>query len=274
VAILIQEARVSYAFVERNFNLVKRYWGWEVVFLVYNVVNSLSITFIGAAMGQISGQKLDTSFLVFYLLIGTLVWSYLSAIFDAISEMITWERWEGTIEYTFMAPVHRLTHMIGTVLFAVVYGLLRTAIILGIISLFFQVNLSKANFASATIVLLVGSLSFVGLGILTAVLPLMFTERGAQMTRIVEAVFLLVSGVYYPVTVLPGWLQLVAKVSPATYVLEGMRSSLLDGADVFSLLSYLGPLLLIGLLSIPVGLLVFGWAERQAKRKGWLKRSG
>jgi len=274
VAILIQEARVSYAFVERNFNLVKRYWGWEVVFLVYNVVNSLSITFIGAAMGQISGQKLDTSFLVFYLLIGTLVWSYLSAIFDAISEMITWERWEGTIEYTFMAPVHRLTHMIGTVLFAVVYGLLRTAIILGIISLFFQVNLSKANFASATIVLLVGSLSFVGLGILTAVLPLMFTERGAQMTRIVEAVFLLVSGVYYPVTVLPGWLQLVAKVSPATYVLEGMRSSLLDGADVFSLLGYLGPLLLIGLLSIPVGLLVFGWAERQAKRKGWLKRSG
>ncbi len=274
MAILIQEARVSYAFVERNFNLVKRYWGWEVVFLVYNVVNSLAITFIGAAMGQISGQKLDTSFLVFYLLIGTLVWSYLSAIFDAISEMITWERWEGTIEYTFMAPVHRLTHMIGTVLFAVVYGLLRTAIILGIISLFFQVNLSKANFASATIVLLVGSLSFVGLGILTAVLPLMFTERGAQMTRIVEAVFLLVSGVYYPVTVLPGWLQLVAKVSPATYVLEGMRSSLLDGADVFSLLGYLGPLLLIGILSIPVGLLVFGWAERQAKRKGWLKRSG
>jgi ABC-2 type transport system permease protein len=89
VAVLIQEARVSYAFVERNFNLVKRYWGWEVVFLVYNVVNSLAITFIGAAMGQISGQKLDTSFLVFYLLVGTLVWSYLSAIFDAISEMIT-----------------------------------------------------------------------------------------------------------------------------------------------------------------------------------------
>src|SRR5258708_22041294 len=208
---LVQEARVSYAFVERNFNLVKRYWGWEVVFLVYSVVNSLAITFIGAAMQQISGQTFDTSFLILYLLIGTLVWSYLSVVFDAISDMITWERWEGTIEYTFMAPVHRLSDMIGTVLFAVVYGILRTAVILVIVSLFFRVDLTKANFLSATVVLLVGSLSFVGLGIVTAVLPLTFTERGAQMTRIVEAVFLLVSGGYYPISVLPGWLQVVAK---------------------------------------------------------------
>jgi ABC-2 type transport system permease protein len=274
MAALVHEARVSYAFVERNFNLVKRYWGWEVVFLVYSVVNSLAITFIGAAMQQISGQAIDTSFLILYLLIGTLVWSYLSVVFDAISDMITWERWEGTIEYTFMAPVHRLTHMIGTVLFAVVYGIVRTAVILVIVSLFFRVDLGQANFLSATVVLLVGSLSFVGLGIVTAVLPLTFTERGAQMTRIVEAVFLLVSGVYYPVSVLPGWLQAVAAASPATYVLDGMRESLMHGKGIPDLLPSLGPLFVLGLISIPVGLTIFGWAEQSAKRHGRLKRSG
>lgn len=274
MATLVQEVRVSYAFVERNFNLVRRYWGWEIVFLIYSIVNSLAITFIGAAMQQISGTSIDTTYLVLYLLIGTLVWSYLSVVFDAISEMITWERWEGTIEYTFMAPVHRLTHMIGTVLFAVVYGVLRTAMILGIVSLFFRVDLRQANFASATIVLLVGSISFVGLGILTAVLPLTFTERGSQMTRIVEAVFLLVSGVYYPITVLPGWLQVIARVSPATYVLDGMRQSLMEGAGLGALVPILIPLLLIGLISIPAGLFVFGIAERAAKRNGRLKRNG
>jgi ABC-2 type transport system permease protein len=273
-ASLIHEARASYAFVERNFNLTKRYWGWEVVFQVYSVVNSLAVTFIGAAMGQISGQQIDTSYLVLYLLIGTLVWAYLSVVFDAISEMITWERWEGTIEYTFMAPVSRLTHMLGTVLFAVVYGVLRTGVILGIVSLFFRIDLSRANFASATIVLLIGSLSFVGLGIVAAVLPLTFTERGAQMTRVVEAAFLLVSGVYYPVAVLPGWLQAVAKVSPATYVLNGMRDSLMQGAGIGALVGYLVPLLLSGLITIPAGLVIFGWAERAAKRSGRLKRNG
>ncbi len=274
MATVVREIRASYAFVERNVNLTKRYWGWEVVFLVYSIVNSLAVTFIGAAMQQISGQKVDTSFLVLYLLIGTLVWSYLSVVFDAISEMITWERWEGTIEYTFMAPVRRGTHMIGTVLFAIVYGVLRTGVILIVVSAFFHVDLSKANFISGAIVLLIGSISFVGLGIIAAVLPLMFTERGSQMTRVVEAVLLLVSGVYYPVDVLPGWLQAIARVSPATYVLEGMRRSLMDGAGVLALTRYLVPLLLIGLASIPVGVTVFGWAERAAKRNGTLKRNG
>ncbi len=41
------ELRATYAFVERNRNLVKRYWGWELVWLTYSIVNSLAITFIG-----------------------------------------------------------------------------------------------------------------------------------------------------------------------------------------------------------------------------------
>lgn len=274
MAAVVGEIRASYAFVERNINLTKRYWGWEVVWLIYSIVNSLAVTFIGAAMQQISGQQVDTSFLVLYLLIGTLVWSYLSVVFDAISEMITWERWEGTIEYTFMAPIRRGTHMIGTVLFAIIYGILRTGIILLVISAFFHVDLTKANLISGTVLLLVGSISFVGLGIVAAVLPLMFTERGSQMTRVVEAVLLLVSGVYYPVQVLPGWLQVIARVSPATYVLEGMRHSLMDGTDVVGLAPYLIPLLLMGIASIPIGVSVFGWAERAAKRNGTLKRNG
>ena len=274
MATVVQEVRASYAFVERNLNLTKRYWGWEVVWLVYSIVNSLAVTFIGAAMQRLSGQQVDTSFLVLYLLIGTLVWSYLSVVFDAISEMITWERWEGTIEYTFMAPIRRGTHMVGTVLFAIVYGLLRTGVILLVVSSFFHVDLSKANFLSGAVVLLVGSISFVGLGIVAAVLPLMFTERGSQMTRVVEAVLLLVSGVYYPVQVLPGWLQAAARLSPATYVLDGMRNSLIDGSDVASLTGYLIPLMVMGLTSIPVGVAIFGWAERAAKRSGTLKRNG
>src|SRR5690242_13103775 len=104
-----RELRASYAFIERNVNLVKRYWGWEIVFLVYSIAHSLAIGFIGVGMERISGQRVDTAGIVLYLLVGTLVWSYLAVVFEAIGEMISWERWEGTIEYTFMAPVTRLT---------------------------------------------------------------------------------------------------------------------------------------------------------------------
>lgn len=273
-----RETRASYAFVERNINLVKRYWGWEVVWLVYSLVNALSITYIGKATPAITGEALSPAVIsatILYLLIGTLVWHYLSVVFDAIAEAVQWERWEGTIEYTFMAPVSRFTHLVGTTIFAVFYGLLHTIVILGVVSLFFDLDLAKANYLGGGMVLLFGSISFVGLGIFAAVLPLLFPERGAQMTNVVKALVLLVSGVYYPIAVLPAWLQPVSGISPATYVLQGMREALQGGQGPVALFQgFLLPLLAIGIVAIPIGMWCFVTAERYAKRTGKLKRNG
>ncbi|MBI2983078.1 MAG: ABC transporter permease, partial [Chloroflexi bacterium] len=101
-----------------------------------------------------------------------------------------------------------------------------------------------------------------------------WTEKGLQMAYIVQAVVLLVSGVYYPASVLPGALQAISVISPATYVIEGMRRALMDGADVAALWPLAWPALLIGLVSIPLGLRLFLAAEHHAKRTGRLKRSG
>lgn len=277
MAQITHEIKASYAFVERNFNLVKRYWGWEVVWMIYSIVNALSITFIGKASGEITGRtlsQLEIDTAILYLLVGTLVWHYLSKIFHDISEAIAWERWEGTIEYTFMAPVTRFTHMMGQTAFSVVYGALHTVVILLVVSLFFRLNLREANLLGSGLVLLAGSLSFIGLGVTAAVLPLLYPERGAQMTHVIQALVLLVSGVYYPVSVLPAWLQPAARLSPATYVLQGIRAGLLEGASTLSLLRYVWPLLLMGVIFIPLGVFIFQIAERYAKRTGKLKRSG
>lgn len=269
------EMRQSYAFVARNFNLVKRYWGWEVVWLAYSIANSLSVTFIGAGAAEITGeQQIDTNFLITYLLIGTLVWRFLASIFNNISEMIAWERWEGTIEYTFMAPVRRYNQMLGQTLFSIVYSFIFTAIIGAVVAAFFDLDFTGADFTSAIVILLMGSLSFVGIGIVASILPLLYPERGAQMTNIVQALFLLVSGVYYPVSVLPGWLQTLARISPATYVLEGMRAALLPGTSTKDPLSYVWPLLIMGLVMLPLGVYFFQRAERYTKRTGKLKRNG
>src|SRR6185312_3183361 len=175
-----REIRASYAFVERNFFLVKRYWGWEIAFLIFNITSSLSVMYIGKAQGT------DANNLILYLGIGTVVWAYLRAVFSNISEMIVWERWEGTIEYTMMAPISRLTHMLGVALFSIVYGIVRTALLLVALFFFFDVNLSNANAGGALAIILVGSVSFVGIGIMAAVLPLLFTERGEEMTFIIS----------------------------------------------------------------------------------------
>lgn len=265
---LTREVRSSYAFVERNWNLVRRYWGWEIAFFIYRLASSLAVVYIGKA------QAASSPDLVVYLTLGTLVWAYLSAIFDNIAEMIQWERWEGTIEYTLMAPIRRTTQMLGTSIFAILYGLLRTMLLFGAISLFFELDVSRANYASALVVLLVGSLSFIGIGIMASTLPLLFTERGAQMVFVIGSLMLLVSGVYYPISVLPAWMQALAHVSPATYVLDGVRASVLTGTSTAALWRELAILLVIGVVTIPIGIWVFIRVERYAKRTGRLKRNG
>ncbi len=269
------ETTQGYAFVARNFNLVKRYWGWEVVWLAYTSANALAVAFIGAGSAMITGQEnIDTRFFTIYLLIGTLVWHFLSGIFHNISEMIQWERWEGTIEYTFMAPVRRFTQIIGQASFAVSYSLLFTMAIGAIVISFFSLDMSNANLPGTILVLLAGSLSFVGIGAVASILPLLYPERGAQMTNIVQAFLLLVSGVYYPIEVLPEALQLVAKLSPASYVLSGIRAAILDGAPTADLWGYIVPLLVMGAIGLPLGVWAFRQAETYAKKHGKLKRVG
>lgn len=274
---LMHQGRASFAFFERNWNLTKRYWGWEAVWLVYNVINALSVTLISKntqVLSNVTQAQMDSFTL--YLIIGTAVWSYLSVTFDGITDMINIERWEGTIEHTFMAPISRFTHLVGSCWYAVVHGLLFTFVQLIIVALFFHLDLSQANYLTAVFVLLLGSISFIGFGIAASVLPLLYTERGSQMSFIVKAVILLVSGVYYPIEVLPGWMQPLARVSPATYVLNGLRDALQHNRAIWSpeIWNSTWPLIICGVISIPLGLWVFGIAERYAKRKGRLKRNG
>jgi len=261
------ELKASYAFIERNFFLTRRYWGWEVAFLVYSVAGALSISLIGADQGS---QRL-----LLTLMVGAIFWNYLSVVFSWIAETIEIERWEGTLEYTMMAPIHRSTQLLGSVIYAMLYGLVHTAVILVVLLVFFpQMELSQANLATAGLFMLLGSFSFVGIGMFAAILPLLWVERGAQMTFVLQSVILLISGVYYSVDILPGWMQVASYLSPATYVLDGVRQGLIEGAPVSALLGNVWPLVVMGIALIPAGLWAFNRAERYAKRTGKLKRVG
>jgi ABC-2 type transport system permease protein len=272
------ELRASYAFVERNINLVKRYWGWELVWMLYTIANSIAVVLIArgtnSAIGEqaLSEQAVDE--FVLFLCVGALVWHYLAVVFETVSDMISWERWEGTIEYTFMAPVHRGTHMVGTALFSLVYGLIHTAVVLVIIVLMFDLNMEGANYLSATMVLMAGSVSLIGIGIMGAVLPLLYPERGMQMTHVIQATLVLISGVYIPAGEMPEPLASLSVISPARYIIEGIRDALIDGASPADLWRTMVGLLAAGAVLIPAGVWVFSLGERYAKRTGKLKRSG
>jgi ABC-2 type transport system permease protein len=87
------------------------------------------------------------------------------------------------------------------------------------------------------------------------------------------AVFALapVSGIYYPVSVLPGWLQHVSWALPSSYVFEGMRAVMFNQTfrwDLFLASSALN------LLYLSIGAALFLWMFHNARRKGLLMKLG
>jgi len=267
--ILRDEMIGLFGVVERNLYLTKRYFLWDVAFLLWTIANTLTIVFIsrGVDLSPAARNELATK-----LLVGGVIWAFLGIIFEIVTETVAWERWEGTIEYTFMAPVSRPVHLIGMGIYAVIYGLVRAAAIFVAVVAFIGIHLPHANYGAAIALLAIASVSFIGVGMMTAVLPLISPEKGTQLGFVAQGLMLVVSGVYYPISVLPDWMQWISKISPATYALRGNRDQILHGAGLAW--ADVWPLLVIGTLSIPVGLVVFKAGERYAKKHGKLKRSG
>jgi ABC-2 type transport system permease protein len=124
---------------------------------------------------------------------------------------------------------------------------------------------------------IVGRISVVGLGILSGILPLLYPERGEHMSFMVQAVVLLISGVYDAVNVLPAWLQAVSHASPATSLLRGLRGAIINGQGFGPQRANPANLAIpgmFGLIMVPGSLLALGAAERWAKQTGGLKRPG
>jgi ABC-2 type transport system permease protein len=255
--------------VERNVYLTKRYFLWDLAFMVWTIANTLTIVFIARAVNLPAAQENE---LATKLLVGAVIWAFLGIIFEFVTETVAWERWEGTIEYTFMAPLSRSMHLFGMGAYAVLYGLIRATILFFVVAAFIDIHMPHANFGAALALLGIASFSFMGIGMMTAVLPLISPEKGAQLGFVAQGLMLAVSGVYYPVSVMPGWMQAVAKISPATYALRGDRAAIVNGAGLAW--ADVWPLLVIAVLAIPIGLATFKRGERYAKKHGKLKRSG
>ena len=269
--------RQTWAFLFRGYHITRRYIGWVVVFNFYALVTSASVALIGVAEGNYQ--------LTVKLIVGALLWNYLSRLYEEISMSIAYERWEGTLEYTFMAPVSRAVHLLGVSLFSLLNSIVTSIIVLLGLMLFTNLTLRGVNLFGVLVVLAVSTVAFVGLGLFAAVFPVMSAERGAEATHIFQGSVLLISGVYYPIEVLPRWLQPLSAISPATYTLSACRKLFgvddssstaehLAGAPLSAVSYELLILALMGAIILPLGLMVFVRVEAWAKKTGKLKRTG
>ena len=204
-----------------------------------------------------------------FVLVGVAFFDYLGVALNAFDESLMEARQNGTLEYLLVTQTSLPVILVGSVIYPFALLSLRTAVYLAWGIAVFGFPVSQANWLGAVIVLAASVLSFIGLGVLSASYTLVF-KRGNPVKWFFIGVSGLVSGVMYPVSVLPASLQWVGRLIPVTYSLQAMRDAVLGHASLAALWPSIRALLLFAVILLPVSLVAFSWALRRTKVTGTL----
>ena len=206
-----------------------------------------------------------------FVLIGIAFLGYLQVGMKSFSDSVREAQMTGTLEAMLSTPTKLSTILIASSLWSFIFTSFSVIIYLLFGALFFNVNMSHANILTALVVLILTIVSFSGLGIISASF-IMTLKRGDPITWILTSLSSLLGGVFYPITVMPGFLQVISFLLPITHSLRAMRLALLQGYSISSLSSELLALLVFSIILIPLSLAVFKIAVRKAKIDGSLAK--
>lgn len=204
-----------------------------------------------------------------FSLVGFVFLDYLNAAMDAFDRSLEEARDSGTLEHLLVTQTSLPVILAGSAAYPFAVTTLRIAIYIAWGAMLFGFPLRQANWIGVAAVLLATLLAFSGLGILSASYLLLF-KRGNPAKWFLLGVSGVASGVLFPLSVLPEWLQIVARWNPVTYALEAMRAALLGGEGFAAVWKPLAMLLLFAAALLPASVTVFAWALRRTKSTGTL----
>lgn len=204
-----------------------------------------------------------------FVLVGIAFFDYMNVSLNAFDTGIMEARQNGTLEALLVTDTSVPVILAGAAIYPFFVMSLRTLVLLAWGIALFGFPAGGANWAGAAAVLAISVLAFTGLGILSASYLLLF-KRGNPAKWLLLGVSGVVGGMMYPVSVLPHWLQVIARLVPVTYSLEGLRAALLDGAGFAQLWPSIRVLAAFAAVLLPISFAVFSWALRRTKVTGTL----
>ncbi len=259
------------AFVRRDFLVA---WSYRLSFVTSFVglfAGALIFYFVGlmvdpATIPPVNGQPV--TYLEFAI-VGMALGGFLHLGLERVSAALRNEQLMGTLESLLSTPTAPVTVQVGSVLFDLIFIPVRMTILLTALALVFGLGLQLDGVPQA-LVILVFFMPFVwGLGILAAAITLTF-RRGAGIVGLGLAALTLVSGLYFPVGLLPGWLTTAAEANPIAIAAESLREALLGGADWGAIGPDIAILAPLSVLSFLLGTAAFRLALRRERRLGTL----
>ncbi|MDP3940048.1 MAG: ABC transporter permease [Deltaproteobacteria bacterium] len=257
------------AFLRRDLLLQSSYRASFVLNIVGIFFSVAIFYYLGKLIGPAVEGRLGGTDYFSFVLVGIAFYNFLGTALNSFSGSLRQAQLTGTLEPVLVTPVGIPTLLFGSSLYSFLYTSLTAVAYLIVAALFFDFDLSRANLGAACLTLLLTVVAFSGLGILSASFTLRW-KRGDPLAFFLGTASALLGGVYFPVEVIPGWLQKVAAWIPLTYALSAMRGAILEGAATSALSRDLLVLALFAAVLVPLSVLAFSLALRAARRDGTL----
>jgi ABC-2 type transport system permease protein len=204
-----------------------------------------------------------------FVLIGVAFFSYLGVSVQGISSSIREGQKLGTLESLLVTQTEIPTIIVSSSLYSFLWASFKVAVYLFLGIALFGIDIGNANLAGAFLILILTITSFTSFGIISASF-VMVLKKGDPVGWLFTSLSALLGGLYYPVSVLPDWLQYLSYLLPVTYALEGMRLALLKGYSIYELFPNIIALVLFSCIMMPLSIVIFGYAIKRAKKEGSL----
>jgi ABC-2 type transport system permease protein len=186
---------------------------------------------------------------------GIMAMTVMMSVMTGLPVAISQEKEVGTMDGMMVAPINRLSIILGKTLGQTARGLLQGVIILVLAVGLFGVAI-QGSILLVFALLLLGVFSFVGLGIvITSFTKDQETAQMLMMTLMFPMMFL--SGVFFPIQTMPWYMQDISKLMPLTYASSALRKVMVLGAGIPAISTELIVLIVFGVIMTAIAVPVF-----------------
>jgi ABC-2 type transport system permease protein len=264
-------SRKVLAFLKKDF-LFESSYKLSFIFNIFGILISvLSYFFIDKLFGERIVSHLEEFGVNYfsYVLLGMAFFSYIGVGLGSFSGRIQSEQMQGTLEAILLTPTKISTILFSMALWNLIFATFDMAIYILLGIFLFKINFANLNLLSTLVILILTITSFSSLGILSASFIMVF-KRGNPLGWVISTMEGLLGGVYFPITILPVWLQFLAKFFPITYAIRAIELAVYRGYSLLQLAKEIGFLLAFSIILLPLSLALFKYGLKKARQDGSL----
>ena len=273
------DVRAFIAAARKELRIMRRYPTLLLSILFWPILLPASAVLMGRAYSgsndpqaiQAFAERAGTSEVTGFLFLGYAMYMWLSAMLWGPGSALRTEQMRGSLEAVFVPPVSRLVPLFAPPVAALPAIILDFAVIFPAMWLLFGVVLPLDAVLRTTVVAIVGIPALYAIGSLFASLVLRYGEIG-PVVHLTRGMFVLASGITFPVAMLPAWAQVGAALLPPTYTVADTRAVALRGQGLDAVVGDLAYVVALTVIIAALATLVFRWLDRSARRTGMLGR--